>query len=706
MALHPRDSSRGATEAFHEIVAQLAHVAVYDVVEFSKLDQQELRKIVDSLRSAVLAALRTIGIDNPREANDQLWFAPAGDGGVAVFRKGIHAWMFAKALTNLCDEEKVPIRVGIATGLVVVLEELPVGTGIIEADGLSALPNTGSICASVRFWEKALDTTDRRGWVTEPIAANPPAVLLSPKDQPGRVGGQPAEGTTSATQGEGGKSTRAARCLVVLSEANRSTGFKLETVAAVALENLENKESLLFAPIETVYATDATLSSTAFALVASNLCRVEVVIFDITNYEPSIMLLIGIRAVVRRGVSILSMGGGALLLDAIRELPFNIKDANLVSHAKEQQKEKNREPYRRLARRISYGMKQMDSLEYLDLPAYDAVRNLPVGERTAMPADECVLALVSFGRKYVDRNWETMLRPSLAERQDLIQRKDRRTEPYGIVRSVDIDSPRLVSHAIYSFIRRTFLCIADWTDLRPNVFFELGVRLAASQERTVCLIDKSHHQMCNDVASDPAQAARWVEETGLAKKGDEPVYAENVRRIQAIARQCLNLVRLLNCVEYNPEEMHEKTFDWIFDSRSSPQPEYRAIAECRKAIAESIDTDAEPVAVPVHRELLRSAQRFASHQTEAVSSVLFKNPKSFQLASGASRDRMLAAWKCLTTVYSEQTILRDEILRDDCASIITYLSQDQHVKLDSKLFSQLQEFQKKINQARKQERRK
>ena len=685
-----------------EIKSETVNVVVYDIVEFSKLDRNALRRILDSLRSAVDDALRMVNVDDPREAKD-FWYAPAGDGGVIAFRKGLSAWLFAKGLKSQCSVWNVPIRIGITTGSVVVFENVPVGRGIIEADDLSALPDTGEICASAHFWN-GIYKSDKDGWSGELIAENPSALLLRLDDQRSKDDPLPQEEPEYKSRDEVAAGTRA-RCQVVLSEANRSAGFKLETVAEDAVENLERTEGLHFEPIETVYATDATASPYNFAQITRNLCRFEVVIFDITNYEPSIMLLIGIRAVVRRGVSILSMGGSDLLLDAIRDLPFNIKDANLVSHSKEHQRDKDKEPWRRLAHRISHGMRQMDSLEYLDLPAYDAVRNLPVGERSTIPADECVLALVSFGRRYVERNWQTMLRPHLVARQDLIQPKGRRTAPQGIIRSVDIDSPRLVSHAIYGFIRRTALCIADWTDLRPNVFFELGVRLAASQERTVCLIDKSHHQMCDEVAKDPQQAARWVGETGLATFGDEPNLAESVRRIQAIARQCLNLMRLFNCFEYDPDDTPAKAFAWIFDAKSSPQSESQAVAKCREAIAESFDTDAEPVAPPVHRELLRSAQRFTSSQSEAVSSVLFKNPRSFQLASNAARDRMLAAWKALFSWHSDNEILQDEVLRGEAASIIEYLSRDQQVK-NSAMVSELMEFQKKINQARRQERKK
>jgi hypothetical protein len=101
----------------------------------------------------------------------------------------------------------------------------------------------------------------------------------------------------------------------------------------------------------------------------------------------------------------------------------------------------------------------------------------------------------------------------------------------GVVRMRDIDSPRLVGQALYEQIRWTKLCVIDWTHWRPNVFFELGVRLACSRLEPVSLLedaeappDSSQKQKLISlfgptryVAGDPRPAVK----AALAAHGDE-----------------------------------------------------------------------------------------------------------------------------------------------------------------------------------------
>jgi hypothetical protein len=42
----------------------------------------------------------------------------------------------------------------------------------------------------------------------------------------------------------------------------------------------------------------------------------------------------------------------------------------------------------------------------------------------------------------------------------------------------DYPSPLLVADRLYELIRFSGLCLVDWSEWRPNVFFEMGVRLA------------------------------------------------------------------------------------------------------------------------------------------------------------------------------------------------------------------------------------
>jgi hypothetical protein len=261
--------------------------------------------------------------------------------------------------------------------------------------------------------------------------------------------------------------------MVVLSERESLPNATFKNAKRGKLQNLvgeaigvfngqrEGTSKQNFGNVEFVPAIAAIATRETIGQWVRELCSADLVIFDLTNFEPAVMFLIGIRAVVRRGVTILSIGGDDSLA-AIEDLPFNIKDANVFYHGERDGDDSRKLPWERLLARIEDGISQiyLRSREYLDLPAYDAVRKLPEGEREKIPVTEGILVLAAFNDDYKGRNWK-MLRKALD-----IHLKKRRTNKlapaYGVVRSVDLDSPRLVSHAIYGFIRRAALSVVDW----------------------------------------------------------------------------------------------------------------------------------------------------------------------------------------------------------------------------------------------------
>jgi hypothetical protein len=554
--------------------------------------------------------------------------------------------------------------------------------------------------ASDRFWSKDLTGNDKAGWQgTERLVPGrgTKAHILTDLPAPGAAttpaAAPPAQPAPPA------RPVKAERpkveCLVVLSETDQKTRTPLSNVVPDALELLKPISPRSFAEPVVKTATEAVGSVEAFLLAVRQLCKAEVVVFDVTHYEPAVMLLMGIRAVVRRGVTILSLGG-PLSLDSIADLPFNIKDANLTSHAEGKEEDVQRLPSERLSRRIEMGLVQTGSLEYLDLPAYDAVRNLPATERQTIPKEECVLALVSFGRHYVDGNWKGALLPALTQNQKvlLLQNggRDRRAQ-YGVVRSVDIDSPRLVSSAIYGFIRRAALCVVDWTDWRANVFFELGVRMAVGRGRTACLIDKAYLQTCRAVKGNEEKAAEFLRKKAPADANDQVERA--VARLQATAGQCDKLVGLFGCHEYDAVPYNARKFQWVFEDGKDAE----VITQCREAIREHLEVLAEPVSVPVHRELLQSALRFTADQSVAVSAVLY--PENLALAGEArraKRERLLASWDLLIRTYDEEAILTDERLTEDCEALIRHLTEDP--PKDPQLGERLTKFATLIKRAR------
>jgi hypothetical protein len=103
---------------------------------------------------------------------------------------------------------------------------------------------------------------------------------------------------------------------------------------------------------------------------------------------------------------------------------------------------------------------------YLDLPAYDALRKLGEDHRTLEPEKQ-ILILRWFDARYSD-----LVKGEVEE--SLKARFDTET----VVTTLDSRSPQLTEQRLYAAIRRTRLCVADWTGWRPNVFFETGVRLA------------------------------------------------------------------------------------------------------------------------------------------------------------------------------------------------------------------------------------
>jgi hypothetical protein len=676
-----------------------AHVVVYDIAGFSKMHIEELRKAVGHMQDAVHGAFHSVGVDDARKPGDRFWYAPAGDGGVVVFRQFEVAWAFAKEFQHRA-EGNVEARVGVATGNVVVVDDLPVGSAIMEADGLSGLPASGGICVSDRFWEQ-LGSTDRKGWTAEPHATHSKALLLHQvvRWSPEPTAAEPRPGSQTPVPRQPASRSSGRCILVVLSDAERTAKYTLKTAVTSAVDLLNAKEPFAFAPIKFLPATDAISSAEAFSQVTRDLCAAEVVVFDVTGYEPAVMLLAGIRAVVRRGVTILSLGG-QLSLQSIDELPFNIKDANLVSHAEGQQKNIYRPPQERVRRRIQEGLRQVSSPGYLDLPAYEAVRNLPANERWTIPADECVLALVSFGEEYVNKNWDSVLRPALSHHQGVLRQKavsgpqlaDHEPRParYGVVRSVDIDSPRLVSSAIYGLIRRTALCVVDWTDWRANVFFELGVRLAASPHPVVCLIDDEQLAIV-----DGKQPIR----KGPGRRQKRANLEDVNKRLDTISVQARALASLLACKPYSSGQQDTwEAFAWIFGT-ITPVP---AIEACRAAICSSIDTTTEPAAVPIYRELLWSALRFATDESTPVSCVLYENEKLEALARDALRDRMIAAWTQFQVAkFMPEQILHDQQLWDEWSTIVHYVSAYLKEREPAQ-FERIKELQKAKNQLRKQ----
>jgi len=247
----------------------------------------------------------------------------------------------------------------------------------------------------------------------------------------------------------------------------------------------------------------------------------DLALFDVTGFEPGIMLLLGIRAATRRGVTINSHG--KWLEGHYLDRPFNLSDLSLSSHTPPQEGPYVGDDSRidRLIKRVRTGFDQLaHQPHYLDLPVYDALRQLGAQENAwvSIPIEKQVLMLCSYGKGYFEK-WEA-LRKKI---RSALHTKDIRTE---VARLQDLASPQLVSQSLYERIRRCAGCVADWTGASPSTFFELGVRLAVSQWSVVQIADET-----------------WLRDA-TSEVGEKLHHAKQIARMQA----------LLNPLVYNGED--------------------------------------------------------------------------------------------------------------------------------------------------------
>lgn len=228
------------------------------------------------------------------------------------------------------------------------------------------------------------------------------------------------------------------------------------------------------------------------------ICAAPILVVDVTKYQPAVMILLGIRAVVRRGVTI-TVTSAELDESLLSELPFNIQETKLIYPRPDLEVTHPHHPINRIGEAIVKGLVQLRGHSgYLDLPAYEAVRYPkpqvisaePEGQAGDVKATgpqsstlrkvepERILMLCSFSNQY-RKHWLYV-----SEKITL----NFKGAGKSLERMLDISSPRLVGQALYENIRWAPCCIVDWTRWSPNVFFELGVRLACSDIGPVCLI--------------------------------------------------------------------------------------------------------------------------------------------------------------------------------------------------------------------------
>ncbi|CAM5781090.1 S1 family peptidase [Rhizobacter fulvus] len=261
-------------------------------------------------------------------------------------------------------------------------------------------------------------------------------------------------------------------------------------------------ESVLGSPLHPkalrVHIGDAIASPGRWLHFVKALCAAPIAVFDATDFDqPAIMLAMGVRAVVRRGVTLTSTAK-ELTSANLSKLPFNIQETKLIYHGSKYEVGHPQHPATVIPAAIKRGWQERASLpDYLDLPAYDAVRcpypSVDVDGRSAI---DHMLMLCSFSADH-EPHW---LRLSNALLDYYPTRKPART--------LDIASPRLVGQALYEGIRWARTCVIDWTGWRANVFFELGVRMACADIGPVNLIEQPEFDAA--MAAEPGSQKRQL----------------------------------------------------------------------------------------------------------------------------------------------------------------------------------------------------
>ncbi len=253
--------------------------------------------------------------------------------------------------------------------------------------------------------------------------------------------------------------------------------------------------------------TDAFTSRTGLERVVRLVVQADLALFDVTGFEPGMMLLLGIRAATRRGVTINSHGGKWLEGEPLNR-PFNLSDLSLSSHTPHPRRVAGPDDrINRLMDRICTGFDQLAfQPHYLDLPVYEALRQLGPQEKAwvSIPLEEQVLTLCSYDEKYYS-TWQSLSQ----ELSSALYLEGINTE---VARLQDLATPQLVSQTLYERIRRCAACVADWTLASPSTFFELGVRLAVSQWSVVQILEE-----------------KWFRE-----KDDKRHYTRQIERMRAL----------------------------------------------------------------------------------------------------------------------------------------------------------------------------
>ena len=324
--------------------------------------------------------------------------------------------------------------------------------------------------------------------------------------------------------------------------------------------------------------------------------------------------------------------GGDYALGKTLAIPFNLQLLNVAAHSKAQL-EKALKPHQLIGGKLVTGFQELTDLpHYLDLPAFDAVRELGIGSAAykPVPYTQKALVLCPFGEDYSERNWKEHIGLELEGKlkAHAYEAGDRNDLPLRVERVLDARTPRLVAQSLYEAIRLTDLCLVDWTGLRPNVMFEAGVRLATNPLGAVHILDDTSPPLPGHVQN----LLAMLNPVHYRCEPEGPPYDEMIRRFSTSLGD-------FDAGRRNP----------LFD-----------------AVGTAIDLHSQSFTLPLVDELVRGADLLSPPDQESVgvSTVLFSevNKELADAAGRAAAERRLAAWLFLVHRYSPSDIARDDAL--------------------------------------------
>lgn len=387
--------------------------------------------------------------------------------------------------------------------------------------------------------------------------------------------------------------------------------------------------------IDRAFESEAGLRSAVTAL-----CRAEIAVFDLTDWDEGATFLLGVRAVARRGVTVTSVGGDFTVGGEL-EVPFNLQLLNLASHSDAQEEQGSGErPYELIGNKIANGFLDLANLpHYLDLPAFDSVRQLGVesGAYRPVQAHERILMLCPFSAEYTSDNLRRLEKVLPSRVQKYVTKTEGRpVEKPALVRLMDLKSTRLVAQTLFESIRLTDMCIVDWTNMRTNVVFEAGVRMAANPLGAIHVIE------------------RGARERVISDGGTRP----HARRLLDL----FNPVRYpLSGLDTGPFDTMVQRFDASLTADGHGETNF-----IYAAVGTALDRRSQPAALPLVNELIRGANLLDTDDQESIgiSPVLYHqvNRELAAEARAAAADRRLAAWLFLSRRYSPTEIAHDKLM--------------------------------------------